>query len=185
MTPPTSPDHLRFRVASGEDEFRQIHALNHRVFAEEIPQHPKDPDGLLVDPFHDENTYIVGLIRNRVVAMVALRDQRPFSLDRKLADLDTLLPPDRFMVEIRLLAVEPDYRGKVRVFRGLIENVVAFARSRHWDLAIISGTVRQRRLYRHLGFVPFGPEVGEPQARFQPMFLTLESFRCQVPWVGS
>jgi hypothetical protein len=26
-----------------------------------------------------------------------------------------------------------------------------------YDLGVISGTTRQQRLYRHLGFVPFGP----------------------------
>jgi len=32
-------------------------------------------------------------------------------------------------------------------------------------------------LYRHLGFVPFGPLVGEPGAQFQPMYLSLEAFQ--------
>jgi hypothetical protein len=41
-------------------------------------------------------------------------------------------------------------------------------------MALISGTTRQQRLYRHLGFVPFGPLVGTPEALFQPMYLTKE-----------
>src|SRR5439155_4325150 len=44
------------------------------------------------------------------------------------------------------------------------------------DLAIISGTTRQFKLYQHLGFVPFGPQVGSGEAQFQPMYVTLETF---------
>ena len=45
-----------------------------------------------------------------------------------------------------------------------------------YDLAIISGTTRQFKLYQHLGFVPFGPLVGTGDAQFQPMYVTLETF---------
>jgi hypothetical protein len=33
------------------------------------------------------------------------------------------------------------------------------------------------KLYTHLGFIPFGPRVGGNGATFQPMYLTLETFR--------
>jgi aspartate aminotransferase-like enzyme len=36
--------------------------------------------------------------------------------------------------------------------------------------------MRLLRLYKHLGFVPFGPVVGSDDAQFQPMYLTLETF---------
>src|SRR5262249_45735763 len=41
---------------------------------------------------------------------------------------------------------------------------------------VISGTVRQQKLYKHLGFVPFGPLVGSKEAQYQPMYLTMEEF---------
>jgi hypothetical protein len=50
-----------------------------------------------------------------------------------------------------------------------------------FDLALISGTTRQLKLYEHLGFVPFGPLVGTPEALFQPMMLTLERFAPRAP----
>jgi hypothetical protein len=50
-----------------------------------------------------------------------------------------------------------------------------FGSSGH-DLALISGTLRQVRLYRHMGFKPFGPQVGTPQAPYQPMYLDLSSY---------
>lgn len=167
---------LTFKIASEEWEFEAIHRLNYRVFVEEIPQHPVNGDRRLVDRFHDENTYFICLDERRLVGMVAARGNRPFSLDRKLATLDSYLPPGRKVVEVRLLAVENQYRFGV-VLAGLFRALFRHIRASGYDLAIISGTTRQSRLYRHLGFIPFGPLVGVGDAVFQPMYLTLEGFQ--------
>ena len=63
------------------------------------------------------------------------------------------------------------------MFRGLVDFVVRAGRARGYDLALISGTLRQEKLYRHLGFVPFGPKVGTEDAPFQPMYITFEGFQ--------
>jgi hypothetical protein len=47
------------------------------------------------------------------------------------------------------------------------------------DLAVISGTVRELKLYRRLGFQPFAERVGTEIASYQPMYLTLYSFNRQ------
>jgi GNAT superfamily N-acetyltransferase len=170
---------ITYKVANEEHEFEQIHRLNHRTFAEEIPQRPRQPDLRLVDRFHAENHYIIGLDGPRLIAMVALRGRRPFSLDEKLHDLDYHIPPGSHPCEIRLLAIEREVRGR-GVFVGLLGRLAdEFIRS-GYNLALASGTVRQQRLYAHLGFVPFGPRVGSPEALFQPMSLSLGSFRLRA-----
>ena len=165
---------LTFKVADRPEEREQIHRLNHRTFAGEIPQHPATPDGRLVDKFDAENTYLVCLHRDRLVGMIAVRGTRPFSLDGKLLDLDAHLPPHRAACELRLLSVDPDYRSG-RVLLGLMALLRRHCLDRGYDLGLISGTTRQQKLYRHLGFVPFGPLVGAADARFQPMSLTLDA----------
>ena len=162
----------RFKVATESSEFEGVHRLNHRTFAGEIPQHAPHPSGRLVDRFHGENTYLVALRGEAVVGMVCVRGRRPFSLDAKLPDLDALLPPGHALCEVRLLSVDPDCRRGV-VFRGLVGALARQCLDDGYTLGLISGTDRQVRLYRHLGFVPFGPTVGPPQARFQPMQLPL------------
>ena len=166
----------RYAVARDPALLAQVHALNHRTFAGEIPQHAPRPDGRLVDRFHDENTYLVALDGDgpeaEVVGMMALRDRRPFSLDAKLPDLDAHLPPEHPVVEIRLLAVRPERRHG-RAFHGLMAFALRWMLRRGHRLAIISGTTRQLRLYRHLGFRPFGPLVGTAEAPYQPMSATL------------
>src|SRR5215210_8492606 len=86
---------LRFKIACEASELEQIHRLNHATLAEEIPQHPRSVDGTLVDRFHDQNTYVVALDGDRVVGMLAVRTDRPFSLDAKVPDLDSYLPAGR------------------------------------------------------------------------------------------
>ena len=172
----TTPDSLLvFKVATDDWEFEQIHRLNYRTFVEEIPQHEPNPEGRLVDRFHEENTYIICQQGQRLVGMLALRGKRPFSLDAKLPNLDQYLPAGRTPIEVRLLAVLPEFRKTV-VFTTLFEHAVKHCLAHGFDVAVISGTTRQARLYRHLGFIPFGPLVGTESAPYQPMLLTLEAF---------
>jgi aspartate aminotransferase-like enzyme len=167
--------HLRFRIASGAADFEAIHRLNYRTFVEEIPQHPANPERRLVDRFHAENTYAVCFAGTELVGMVAGRANRPFSLDAKVADLDSHLPPGRRPVEVRLLSVAPGHRNG-RIFARLVGLLASHFRERGCDLALVSGTLGRLRLYRHLGFVPFGPIVGTGEALFQPMYLTQKEF---------
>ncbi|MBK9714592.1 MAG: GNAT family N-acetyltransferase [Kouleothrix sp.] len=167
---------LKFKFATEDWEFEQIHHLNYTTFVEEIPQHGANPDRALVDKFHRENTYIIALDHDRLVGMIAVRGARPFSLDTKLENLDSYLPAGRRLCELRLLAVEKKYRNGW-VFWGMGKLLTEHCLQRGYDLALISGTTRQQRLYRHLGFLPFGPLVGPAGAEFQPMYLSLETFR--------
>jgi aspartate aminotransferase-like enzyme len=166
---------LEIKVASEEWEFEQIHQLNYRTFVEEIPQHPPNPEGRLVDRFHAENRYLIVLQGRRLVGMVAFRHQRPFSLDSKVPNLDAHLPAGRKPIEARLLAIVPEFR-KTTVFAMLFEHLVRQCIEDGFDIAVMSGTTRQLKLYRHLGATPFGPLVGAAGAQYQPMYLTCEAF---------
>ncbi|MBI2299439.1 MAG: aminotransferase class V-fold PLP-dependent enzyme [Armatimonadetes bacterium] len=170
---------LTFTVADQAWQLEAIHRLNYRTFVEEIPQHPVSPDRRLVDRFHHENTYLICLDGRRLVGMVALRARRPFSLDLKLPELDGYLPPARSLVEVRLLSIEPGYLGR-RVLAGLLRLVLEQVRAAGHDLGVFSATTRQLALYNHLGGVPFGPLVGPPEARFQPMYLPVPALEAAL-----
>jgi hypothetical protein len=170
-----APVAQQFKIADQDWEFDQIHRLNYRTFVEEIPQHAANSSRVLVDRFHKENTYIICLRADQLVGMIAVRGARPFSLDEKLEHLDSYLPVGRSVCEIRLLAVDREHRSG-QVFWGLGQRLVEHCKRQKYDLAIISGTVRQHKLYKHLGFVPFGPLVGTSEASFQPMYISLEAF---------
>lgn len=175
---PAAPS-LVFKVADSQHEFDQIARLQYATFVEEIPQHPANSDRLHVDRFHDENTYLICLDGTDLLGTLALRDRRPFALERRLADLDSYLPPCDKPCEIRLLAARTGHRSG-RVFLGLARLLARHCTARGFDLAVISATLRQPRLYRHLGFVPFGPQVGTEGAMYQPMYLTPRAFHQHV-----
>src|ERR1051325_6641204 len=166
---------LVFKFATEDWEFEQIHRLNYKTFVEEIPQHHASPAQRLVDKFHAENTYLICSCGRKLAGMLAVRGDRPFSLDQKLEQLDSFLPLGRRICEIRLLAVEKRFRG-AQVLQGILALLCQHGIEKGYDLAIISGTTRQIRLYQHLGFVPFGPVVGSGDAQFQPMYVTIETF---------
>jgi aspartate aminotransferase-like enzyme/GNAT superfamily N-acetyltransferase len=162
-----------YRVAAEPWEREAIARLNHRTFTQEIPQHTPTDDGRLIDRFDGENTYLAAFAGQALVGMMAVRARRPFSLDLKLTDLDRFLPRHVSACEIRLLVVDPAWRSG-RILLGLMEMLDRHCRREGHDLALISGTVRQLRLYRRLGFQSFGPLVGTEAAWFQPMYLTSE-----------
>ncbi len=168
-------DGLQFKIASEKGEFDQIHTLNYETFAEEIPQHGKNDERLLVDKFNEENTYIICLDSGELVGMLAVRDRRPFSLDGKIPNLDSHLPPFRSACEIRLLAIKKDRRNR-KVVLGLFTSLAAWCEEGGYDIALISANVEREKLYKNLGFTPFGPRVGKEGAYYQPMYLTPEPY---------
>ncbi|MEK5036475.1 aminotransferase class V-fold PLP-dependent enzyme [Sporosarcina sp. FSL K6-3457] len=171
---------LLYKIAETPSEFEQIHELNYRTFAEEIPQHGRNESHRLIDKFHDENTYIIGVKDDRVIGMIAVRSERPFSLDGKIGPVEKQLPfQAEKLVEIRLLAIEQAYRNG-RAFLGLAQALVRYCLKAGYDAALISGTVREQKLYRQLGFSPFAQLTGTEEAAFQPMYLTKETFEAGV-----
>lgn len=166
---------LVYKIASEPDEINQIHQLNYETFVEEIPQHQENQDRRLVDKFDKENVYIVAKDGEEVVGMIALRITRPFSLDQKLEGLDQYLPGDAKPCEVRLLSVKKNYR-RTLVFYQLVNELVSYCLEADFDMALISGTDRQIKLYKRMGFEPFGEMVGTEGAMFQPMYLTKEKF---------
>ncbi|KJS80078.1 MAG: hypothetical protein JM58_19125 [Peptococcaceae bacterium BICA1-8] len=161
------------KIADNEIEFDLIHRLNYKTFVEEIPQHEINESGYLVDKFHNENTYIISLDGNKLAGMVAVRGNRPFSLDSKIPDLNSYLPENKNICELRLLTVEKEYR-RGYAFYDIARNLVSYCRENNYDYAIISGTTRQQKLYKHIGFAPFYHLVGKEGAFYQPMYINVE-----------
>ncbi|WP_214764430.1 MULTISPECIES: GNAT family N-acetyltransferase [unclassified Exiguobacterium] len=160
---------LEFRRATPGDA-EAIHRLNYETFVEEIPQHHPNEERRLVDRFHDTNTYWIGLADGQLVAMCAIRDEHPFSLEQK----GVTLPPGEW-IEVRLLAVTPAYRN-TRTFAGLMRAMLMEATDRGVEGIVISGTVREQKLYRRFGFIPFAQPVGTAEALYVPMQLTRSGF---------
>lgn len=164
-----------YKIASEQNEFEQIYKLNYQTFVEEIPQHNQNEQQRLIDRFDEQNTYMIAKKNHEVVGMIAVRSNRPFSLDQKLTNLDDYLPSDANPCEIRLLTVKDEFR-KSPVFYKLVEVLVNYCLEKKYNMALISGVEQQIPLYKRMGFQAFGEMVGTAQAKFQPMYLTKEQF---------
>jgi aspartate aminotransferase-like enzyme/GNAT superfamily N-acetyltransferase len=170
------------KIARNESEFEAIAKLNYETFVEEIPQHEQHPSGKRTDAFHHENTYLIVLKDHQLVGMIALRDQRPFSLDHKIGPVENTLPQEALngkLCEIRLLCVRKDHRNG-RVFFMLARALADYAYEKGYGAAVISGTVRELKLYGQLGFQAFSEKVGSEEASFIPMFLTKERYEQSI-----
>ena len=164
-----------YKIANTAEEYEQIFKLNYETFVEEIPQHEKNETKKLKDKFHDKNIYIIAKKKNDVVGMIALADQRPFSLDLKLNDIDKYYKGSyKKPVEIRLLSIKEKYR-KTKVFTELLQRTFNYIIQNAYDIVFISGTTRQEKLYKHLGFTKFHENVGTKDAEYMPMYLLLGS----------
>ena len=166
-----SEDGLVFKQADQDWEFAEISQFNYASFVEEVPQHPANASHTLVDRFHRENTYLICRRGSELLGMICIRDRRPFSLDEKLGNLERYLPLARgaSVCEVRLLAVRPHMR-RTRVLQGLLTMMARHCQEGGYDYVVMSGRVSQQKLYRHIGFIPFGPVVGEAKAPYQPMY---------------
>ncbi|WP_324730342.1 aminotransferase class V-fold PLP-dependent enzyme [Lysinibacillus fusiformis] len=165
------------KIAQTNKEYEAIARLNYETFVEEIPQHEPNMQRLKVDRFHEQNTYIVVYKKTELIGMVAFRDQRPFSIDEKIGKVEQFLPQavcDK-ICEIRLLAVKKIYRTG-RVLLKLTQALNTFAYEKGYTAAVISGTTREEKLYKQMGFQQFAPAVGATDAQFLPMVLTRDVF---------
>lgn len=169
---------IEFKQAKESWEFEAIFKLNYATFVEEIPQHHHNPKRKLVDKFDKENTYMIALKNKEIIAMVALRDTRPFSLDQKMDNLDTYLPKHKKICEVRLLSVRKDFRN-TKMIVGLLKQTFQYVTLNEYDLLVISGILNQQKLYTHIGFIAFGAVTGSCDAQFQPMYITKDSFKLQ------
>lgn len=159
-----------------QEDFDLIHQLNHTIFAEEIPQHEKRENHRLVDQFHEKNTYIIALLGEEVVGMICYNAERPFSLDRKLENLDQYLPQHQKLVEVRLFAVVSHKRKQgisVTLLKTLIRDLIV----KGFDLGVISATTRELKLYNNMGATAFGPLVGTPEVPYQPMYFAMNNLK--------
>jgi aspartate aminotransferase-like enzyme len=161
-----------FKCAETRQELEQVHRLNYRTFVSEIPQHEDTGNGLLIDKFHNKNSYIVVLRGSRVVGMLGVHNQPPFSVAERLPDPSILTRPGIEPIEVRLLAIEPDERNSTMFF-GLMWFMYAYAEERGFTHMFISAIEERLQLYKRMGFKVLGPSVASGMARFVPMALTL------------
>jgi predicted N-acetyltransferase YhbS len=161
-----------FREAS-EGDFEAIRRLNHRTFAEELGQHAVQPDGVLEDRFEGRARYFIALQDGQLAGMICAMQDRPFSIESRLADLSVLDEWPEPRVEIRLLAIDPGHRNGL-VMAGLIGCMMKAVSATGARTMLISGVSTRTGMYKRMGFTPLGPPVESGRAAYVPMAAAIE-----------
>ena len=160
----------RIRSPEGAEEFRRIWQFNHRIFAEELHQHPCHEDGLLVDKFHGRNCYRVAVADDgRIVGLLAAHTEPPWSATAKFGPLIDAVAAAAPTAEIRLFAVEPELRGRTTLALQLGCSLFRELEARGVLQLVISAVSGQMPFYRRLGFDLLGKAVRDGGAEFYPM----------------
>ena len=96
--------------------------------------------------------------------------------NKKIGPVEQSLPVKAESIcEIRLLSVKKEYRNG-RIFLGIAQFLARYCLKKGYDVGVISGIVRQLKLYEQMGFQPFADLVGSGDAIYQPMLMTKETF---------
>lgn len=162
----------RFQIADQPAQVDQIQRLLYRTFVQEVGQYADLGTGWHVDKFHHKNTYLVALRDDVVQGMVAMHDQPPFSVADALTDKSCLQDLCPGLLEVRLLAIEPQARGR-QLLAGFIWTLHRYALARGYRHLAISGLAEREPMYRRLGFRPLGGAVRRGAAQYIPMLLDL------------
>ncbi|MFD8936641.1 aminotransferase class I/II-fold pyridoxal phosphate-dependent enzyme [Streptomyces sp. NPDC059578] len=103
---------LQLRPAT-EDDREWIHGLRHRVYAQELGQHPPDPTGQLRDGLDGDNVYLVAARGTDRIGFVSLTPPwlGRYALDKYLTRDELPLLSEDAPFEVRILTVEPRWRS--------------------------------------------------------------------------
>ncbi|MEU9700658.1 histidinol-phosphate transaminase [Streptomyces sp. NPDC047981] len=103
---------LQLRTATTGDR-DWIHELRHRVYAEELGQHPVDPTGRLSDGLDGDNVYLVAARGETRIGFVSLTPPwvGRYSLDKYLTREELPVLAEEAPFEIRVLTVEERWRA--------------------------------------------------------------------------
>jgi hypothetical protein len=153
-----------------EAEMERVWRFNHRIFAEELGQHARHEDGLLVDKFHHKNIYRAARPAGsgELVGLICAHFEAPYSVEEKIGR--PVAPPadGGKLGEIRLYAVAPEHR------KGMVSALVGVALLLELDKrgvseVVISGISLQKPTYEKLGFAVFADPAPGGRALFYPM----------------
>ncbi|UDQ98757.1 GNAT family N-acetyltransferase [Lentisphaerota bacterium WC36G] len=160
---------ITVRPPSNKDEILQLCKLNHQVFANELRLHHNQDNGILIDKFHQKNSYIGAWKDNTAIGMICTHSEEPFSAVERFKNIIKKYIIDGATAEIRLFALQKKYRKNSKLAVLLGTKLFKELAKQNIQRIIISGISQQQEFYEHIGFKTVGDAVQEEYAAFFPM----------------
>ena len=159
---------MRLRPAADDDR-DWIHELRHRVYAEELGQHPTNTARHLRDNLDDDNVYLVAAHGDTRVGFVSITAPwlGRYAIDKYLTrDAHPMLGDDA-LFEVRILTVEPRWRGSAAAPL-LMYAALRWISSRGGRRVVALGRTELLRMYLDAGLQPAGPDGAVRPGHLRP-----------------
>jgi hypothetical protein len=103
---------VRLATLSDKD---QIYKIRHRIYAEELGQHPVNNEKRLIDNLDKYNEYIVVRCRDVIVGFVSITppNEIGYSIDKYISRTELPFQFHDGLFEIRLLTIVTEWRNSV------------------------------------------------------------------------
>ncbi|WPO76666.1 histidinol-phosphate transaminase [Streptomyces sp. KN37] len=158
---------LQLRTATPQDH-DWIHELRHRVYAEELGQHPVDPSGRLSDGLDGDNVYLVAARGETRIGFVSLTPPwvGRYSLDKYLTREELPVLTEETPFEIRVLTVEEHWRSTAAAAL-LMYAALRWVAARGGRRVVAMGRTELLEMYLAAGLRPVGRTVRAGAVSFE------------------
>ena len=146
-----SPWKLVVSLADERDR-ESIYAIRHKVYAQELRQHPQNQEGRLTDTLDESNTYLVAKREGEIAGFIAVTPpgHAGYSLDKYFLRETLPLTFDGGLYEVRLLTVTASSRGS-QVAMLLMYAALRYVESRGGTTIAGIGRLEVLEMYRRAG----------------------------------
>jgi histidinol-phosphate/aromatic aminotransferase/cobyric acid decarboxylase-like protein/GNAT superfamily N-acetyltransferase len=172
-------DGVRFRIAlAGEEDREKIYRIRHRVYAEELGQHPCNSECLLSDRIDSWNLYIAGSSCGMLLGFISITPpgSPSFSIDKYFRREDLPFAFDTGLFEVRLLTVVKKHRG--RELAALLMYAALRWIEEHGGQEVVAiGRREILSLYRKAGLKPLGRTTRSGAVDYELMGATIGEMR--------
>ncbi len=152
-----------------------IYQLRHRVYAQELAQHPVNVQGRLTDALDQANEYIIAERDGVLAGFVSITPPSAgrYSIDKYFTRKDLPLSFDDGLYEVRILTVIPEHRrgpAAAMLMRSAFERVRALGARQ----VVIIGRREVAGMYRRIGLRPLGFSAQSGAVTYDLMSASIE-----------
>jgi GNAT superfamily N-acetyltransferase len=175
----TTGDASRIRIAlAGGDDRAAIYRMRHRVYAEELGQHPLNAEGSLSDRLDAWNLYITASSCGTLLGFVSITPpgSPSYSIDKYFRRQELPFSIDGGLFEVRLLTVaEPHRRRELAAL--LMYAAFRWVEDHEGREVVAIGRREILDLYRKAGLKPLGRATRSGAVHYELLSATIGEMR--------
>lgn len=180
---PSGNQKLRIALAADRDR-ETIYRLRHQVYAQELHQHPVNPEGRLRDALDDHNAYVCAFQNGTMVGFMSITPPTSphYSVDKYFDRATMPFAFDDKLYELRLLTVLPSHRGR-DINIALMYAGLRWAEVRGGTRIVAIGRREILGLYEGVGLKPLGRAAQSGAVTYELLTETVQGIQNYLCWI--